>query len=433
MIGNPPYVNIANIQNEQERSFYQKHYITVKNKSDLYSIFTEKAKSILRQKGLLGFIFSNSWMGTDSFSKFRDFLANDVHVYKLVELPPGVFEDATVTTVLCFYENSHPVIGDDIEIYTCVNQEFVKKDFILSRQQILQNPNTSFSFERTISLEKTNNRKLGEIASFSLGIKTSDDARFVFSEPIDNTCYKFIRGRNISKWSFPFNKEWLWYQPALICEKPGGRPRVLKNFLVDKKIVIQDIATEITATIDKEKYLCNDTLNIIFDLVDGFEFEYIVCLLNSRLVNIWFKKLFPAGLHIKTNQLEQIPIPVITFEDQQPFIVQANQMLSLNQQLHQKRHRFIHRLQESLGIQKVTSALERFDEADFKTLLAELKKQKISLTLIQKDEWEDYFNQYKTDCNALSAQIAATDKQIDQMVYQLYGLTEDEIKVVEGE
>lgn len=99
----------------------------------------------------------------------------------------------------------------------------------------------------------------------------------------------------------------------------------------------------------------------------------------------------------------------------------------------QKRHRFIHRLQESLGIQKVTAALERFDEADFKTLLAELKKQKISLTLTQKDEWEDYFNQYKTDCNALSAQIAATDKQIDQMVYQLYGLTEDEIKVVEGE
>ena len=63
---------------------------------------------------------------------------------------------------------------------------------------------------------------------------------------------------------------------------------------------------------------------------------------------------------------------------------------------------------ESLGVQKITAALECFDEADFKTLLAELKKQKISLTLTQKDEWEDYFNQYKTDCNALSAQIAAT-------------------------
>ena len=60
-----------------------------------------------------------------------------------------------------------------------------------------------------------------------------------------------------------------------------------------------------------------------------------------------------------------------------------------------------------------------------------MQKQKISLTLTQQDEWEDYFTQYKAD-NALTAQIIATDKEIDQMVYQLYGLTEDEIKVVEG-
>lgn len=93
----------------------------------------------------------------------------------------------------------------------------------------------------------------------------------------------------------------------------------------------------------------------------------------------------------------------------------------------------IHRLQENLGVQKITATLERFDEADFNTVLAELKKQKISLTLTQQDEWEDYFNQYKTDCNTLNAQIAATDKEIDNMVYQLYCLTEEEIKIVKGE
>ena len=83
-------------------------------------------------------------------------------------------------------------------------------------------------------------------------------------------------------------------------------------------------------------------------------------------------------------------------------------------------------------MQKITAALERFDEADFKTVLAELKKQKISLTLVQKDEWEDYFNLYKTECNAYTSQINATDKEIDRLVYVLYGLTEEEIKVVEG-
>ena len=111
----------------------------------------------------------------------------------------------------------------------------------------------------------------------------------------------------------------------------------------------------------------------------------------------------------------------------------ADRMLSLHSQLQQKRQRFLHRLQENLGVQKITTTLERFDESDFKTVLAELKKQKISLSLTQQDEWEDYFTQYKAACNALTTQIAATDKEIDRMVYELYGLTPDEIKVVEGE
>ena len=69
---------------------------------------------------------------------------------------------------------------------------------------------------------------------------------------------------------------------------------------------------------------------------------------------------------------------------------------------------------------------------EFKAFVAELKKQKINLSLTQQDEWEDYFNQYRNDCQQLSEQIAQTDHEIDLRVYQLYGLTEEEIKIVEG-
>ena len=310
VIGNPPYVNMVNILDEKQRKFYQSHYKTVKNKSDLYSIFTEKSSHLLKSNGQFGFIFSNSWMGTESFSSFRDFLAKDVKVTKLVQLPPGVFADATVTTVLCFYENITPTEDDFIEIETCVNQVFVSKGFKLSYKQVLQNPNTSFSFERTIELNKVKTVPLGEIASFSLGIKTSDDKRFIFSERKDDDCYLFLRGRNIKRWCKPENNEWLWYKPELICEKPGGRPRIFENFVVDKKIVIQDIAQEIVATFDYQKYLCNDTLNIIFNIKPPFSMDFILVLLNSKLINCWFSKTFPAGLHIKINQLAEIPIPV---------------------------------------------------------------------------------------------------------------------------
>jgi type I restriction-modification system DNA methylase subunit len=430
VIGNPPYVNMVNIQNEQERKFFQNNYSTVKNKCDLYSIFTEKAQSLLKDKGLLGFIFPNSWMGTESFSKFREFLSNEVNVYQLVELPPGVFEDAIVTTVLCFYVNTKPQAINNIEIYACIDKQFVKKDFVLSYEQVLKNPNTSFAFEKTISLESVSCRHLSEIASFSLGIKTSDDTRFVFKEPIDDTCYKFIRGRNISRWSHPYNDEWIWYQPTLICEKPGGRPRVLENFLVDKKIVIQDIATQITATIDNEKYLCNDTLNIIYSLNSAYSFEYILCILNSKLVNVWFKKIFPAGLHIKTNQLEQIPVPTISKEAQQPFVSLAKTMLSLNCQLQEKRTRFLRRLSDNLEGLKLTTALQQFDQMDFRGFMTELKKQKIHIPVKEQDEWEDFFRERVAECQELSAQIKATDEEIDNKVFNLYGLTEEERRIV---
>ena len=126
-------------------------------------------------------------------------------------------------------------------------------------------------------------------------------------------------------------------------------------------------------------------------------------------------------------------IPIADFSNDIPLASFADQMLSFNADLQQKRQRFLRRMQDNLGVQKVTTALERFDEQDFKAFVAELKKQKISLSLAQQDEWEDYFNQYKAECNALATKIADTDKEIDRMVYELYGLTEDEIKVVEGE
>ena len=121
------------------------------------------------------------------------------------------------------------------------------------------------------------------------------------------------------------------------------------------------------------------------------------------------------------------PIPL---ESQQPFISLADTMFSLNSQLQEKRSRFLRRLSENFEGLKITSALQQFDTMDFKGLMAELKKQKIKLTLSQQDEWEDYFNDRVAECQALSAQIKATDEEIDNKVFDLYGLTEEERKTI---
>ena len=74
----------------------------------------------------------------------------------------------------------------------------------------------------------------------------------------------------------------------------------------------------------------------------------------------------------------------------------------------------------------------RFYKHDFKTFLSELKKKKVKLMLMEQDEWEEYFETYQKELLEIKANIDTTDKQIDAMVYELYGLSEDEVAVVEG-
>ena len=140
-----------------------------------------------------------------------------------------------------------------------------------------------------------------------------------------------------------------------------------------------------------------------------------------------------AFAKISLDDLSNFPLPPITDSNKQ--VVEkmeklADTMLSLNAQLLEKRSRFLRRLTENLEGVKITSTLQTFDQMDFAGFVAELKKQKIKLSLSQQDEWEDYFNQYREACNQLSSQIAQTDNEIDQRVFDLYGLTQEEREIV---
>ncbi len=85
VVGNPPYVNIFNIQDKPFRNKLACTFDVAKNKTDLYAFFIEKGTSVLTNRGNLFFIVSNSWIGTDSFSKLREFLLTEAKVTKLVK------------------------------------------------------------------------------------------------------------------------------------------------------------------------------------------------------------------------------------------------------------------------------------------------------------------------------------------------------------
>ena len=108
-------------------------------------------------------------------------------------------------------------------------------------------------------------------------------------------------------------------------------------------------------------------------------------------------------------------------------------MLSLNNDLQLLVGKFQRNIQREFGLLLLTGKLQSWHDLSYADFLRELAKAKVSLTLSQKAEWEDYFTAEQQKAQNLKQQIAATDSEIDRMVYELYGLTEKEIRIVEGE
>ncbi len=303
IIGNPPYVNIVNIDNSSERDFYQTKYKTVKNKSDLYSIFVEKGFYLLKSNSILSYIFPNSWLSTESFSKFREFLIKNTKIHELIKLPNNIFVDATVTPIILIFSKVQ-VNYNLISLKSYIAHNFCDLGNKLSYDRIKNTSSFTFSFEPKLKI-KVKTIPLSEIADFSLGIKTSDDKRFIFDTKINNECYPILRGRNISRYFYSNPVEWIWYAPNLITQKAGGRPRILENFL-NPKIYIQDISQKINACYCDEPILANDTLNLIHKVNQGFEFKTILVLLNSQFINKWFETEFQMGLHINLSSIKKV-------------------------------------------------------------------------------------------------------------------------------
>lgn len=80
-----------------------------------------------------------------------------------------------------------------------------------------------------------------------------------------------------------------------------------------------------------------------------------------------------------------------------------------------------------------SSILNKYLKEHDEVLAKKLKKVNVQLSLYEEAEWMQYFNEQKQKAQILKSEINRIDKEINQMVYEVYGLTEEEIRIVEGE
>ena len=170
----------------------------------------------------------------------------------------------------------------------------------------------------------------------------------------------------------------------------------------------------------------------------NYSYVTYIIWLNIYFVNAFWKiffkkntakaerKLFPK---IILNDLRLFPIKKATLEAQQPFIALADKMLTLNESLQKKSTNFLKVVKQTFALEKISTKLETFYNLDFDGFMKELKQK---LTPKTKLEWLEVFEETKKSLQEIQTQIAATDKEINTLVYKLYDLTEEEIKIVEG-
>jgi len=93
-------------------------------------------------------------------------------------------------------------------------------------------------------------------------------------------------------------------------------------------------------------------------------------------------------------------------------------------------NRFQRTLQRKFSLEELPGKLQNWYLLSYKKLITELGKKKVKLSLSEEAEWEDYFNQESKKATEIKNQIKDTDREIDQLVYALYQITEKEIGIV---
>ena len=367
MIGNPPYVSVKAISEEDKRT-YSNIYYSGSGRFNLFTLFIEQSFNLLKNSGQFAMIIPEGIFSNIEYRFSREILATKTKINRICVFTKRVFDASVDTAIITFAKAVQQNKTNDIY----VDVDVKKTNISLSQQNIIDFPYYLIPAKISgidkkiiddIVLSKSYD-SIGNNFEIQQGIIYSGQAREdVFADKILNPTYKpILDGRDIVKWRINWDiKDYARY---LSYTNKLHRPREERLFLADKKILIPRRATNIIATIDMEQYYVLNTAYICLLKNDFYSIEFILGLLNSKLLDFIYCKLF-MGWQITIPALNILPIPKIDTLFQRPIVSLVKQILSIK----------------------------------------------------------------KTNRNA---DVSDLEYEIDQLVYQLYGLTDDEIKAVEG-
>ncbi|MBR5958723.1 MAG: N-6 DNA methylase, partial [Salinivirgaceae bacterium] len=473
VIGNPPYVSaitqIANPEMAAQRQAIvdSDKFQTLFQKWDLYIPFIELGiKYLCKNNGYCSMIVPYPLSNQLYAQKCRQMLINEYNLTGFVDCSDTkVFEDAVVQSCIFIARKQKP--QGNVDISKIENAE-IQFSYAQNYSDLIQDEKNfvwNMAQQKRETARHNDMHVLGDYCYISIGMVLNADEKTakgeftkdeLISELEDNIhCKQYVEAKNIE--SYLITK--ILYLEYGTERVPAKIRRPTFPELYDRPKILTNKIGALKATIDFNGIMCDQTnrICILWKDLHGVEnksiassvkkyskmtreemeslsgiidLRYILGILNSKYANVLLDTIRGKGnIDVNPEYIRNIPIPQQT---DNKLVENVDKMLTLNADLQQKVSRFLRRITETYNLEKTTATLETFYTLSFSDFVKELGKQKVKLTLVQKDELEDYFNAYQAECQSLKNAIATTDHEIDRMVYALYGLTDEEIGVVEN-
>ncbi len=451
VIGNPPYVVLSSFEST-DFIYLQNKFVTAFGRLNLFSLFVEQSAKLINLRGKVGLIIPDSLCLIDYYKDLRLHLIKNTNIISLIEIGDGVFEDATVPALIIVFE---ALIKKNNEILVGFGQNFLlglDDSKFIEQDLFLETPKNSFNlhadkiFTKLHKICKTDyGYKLNDLLQIKIGICTGNNKKHLQPGAVFPNSKKVLQGRDINRYSLNWGGNFVNYSKNELL-----RSRDEDIFLKEEKLLMRQTSDKLILAYDDSQYYTIDSLFVIYPKSDEIELKYALALMNSKLLNRQYQKLNPeAGrvfAQVKIDYVNEIPLILPEKNIQQVYVdlvdLLSSKTLS-HSNLNEKFGKFI---KTTLNIEKLTKSLENYFDLTFGEFIKELNKAikssnkqraKVDLShilqLTKKDEfeWMELFEENKKKAVELQQQISATNKDIDQMVYELYGLTEEEIKIVE--
>lgn len=428
VIGNPPYVRGRELE-EIERRYLDKYEVP---SNDTAALFIKKVIELLNINSKVSMIVPKSLLFASNWENIRN---NISQLLEIIIDCGKVWEEVLLEQVIFLMSNTRK------DYYT---SGFRTGNSIIELDKI---KNSTINFFDYIPARETN-ESLGlamkiKINSESLNNFYNNIAGVPYQKYINDTGeFSMIGGADfdritINSYKGKIDKKWVTSSNSFIVENSLIVQNIIAHIMNPKDHI------KITACIPSDEHFYTTTIaNTVNQLICKQDNEFLIsnkytwCLLNSNLLN-WYVYHFVFSLAIRTMHFynpisEKVPFINIAPESQQPFINLADIMLEKNKELQEIKKTYLEFIKGQFQIEKPTTKLQNWYELFFDDFCKELEKAKVKLSATQKYDLMPLFNREKTKAIEIKTLIDKTDKEIDQLVYKLYDLTEEEIAIVEG-